>query len=296
MDRVGASAQAIADALAPTPQAPAARWRWGTVVSVGSGGTMNVSIGGATVAGIRCAQHVVGANVGDRVRVLYCGTEAMVDAVRASDRLMSLPAISSAVVLKDDRLDRDGTHPSSNQYSRILGVQDKDGENVAYIQASQYTDGTVGAALVCYGEDGNGNAVHNVIRANVAPDGTRSYEVTDQAAFRSAIGMSAANAALTASNLSSGDLGLLSCGPVHVLRLNNAKLSSSLAAGGDVQVGTIPSGSRPPAQVASRIRCDAADMCELIVLAGGGVLITNYGSSALASGTLLRGSLAWITV
>ena len=84
-DLVNASAQAIADALAPSPQAPSARWRWGTVVSVSNSGTMNVSIGGATVAGIRCAQHVMGAQVGDRVRVLYCGTEAIVDAIRATD-------------------------------------------------------------------------------------------------------------------------------------------------------------------------------------------------------------------
>ena len=82
---VDASAQAIADALAPSPSAPSARWRWGTVVSVSNSGTMNVSIGGATVAGIRCAQHAMGAQVGDRVRVLYCGTECMVDAIRATD-------------------------------------------------------------------------------------------------------------------------------------------------------------------------------------------------------------------
>lgn len=84
-DLVNASAQAIADALAPSPQAPAARWRWGTVASVNADGTMNVSIGGATVPSIRCAQHVMGAQVGDRVRVLYCGTECMVDAIRAAD-------------------------------------------------------------------------------------------------------------------------------------------------------------------------------------------------------------------
>lgn len=84
-DLVNASAQAIADALAPSPQAPAARWRWGSVVSVNADGTMNVSIGGATVPGIRAAQHVMGAQVGDRVRVLYCGTECMVDAIRATD-------------------------------------------------------------------------------------------------------------------------------------------------------------------------------------------------------------------
>lgn len=83
-DLVNASAQAIADALAPSPQAPAARWRWGTVVSVNADGTMNVSIGGATVPSIRAACHTMTAQVGDRVRVMYCGTECMVDAVRAT--------------------------------------------------------------------------------------------------------------------------------------------------------------------------------------------------------------------
>lgn len=82
---VDASAREIADALAPAPQIPSARWRWGTVVAVGSYGTMDVSVGGTTLYGIRCAQHVMGAQVGDRVRVLYLGTEAMVDAIRAAD-------------------------------------------------------------------------------------------------------------------------------------------------------------------------------------------------------------------
>ena len=186
MDRVGASAQAIADALAPTQQAPSARWRWGTVVSVANDGTMNVSIGGSTVAGVRCAQHVMGAQVGDRVRVLYCGTEAMVDAVRSSAKLMSLPTISSAILLKDERLDRDGTAPSSNTYSRIVGIQDKDSENIAYIQAAQYTDGRTGCIINAYNEKSDGTAVGNTINVMVAKDGTRSYSVTDAAAFRNA--------------------------------------------------------------------------------------------------------------
>lgn len=191
MDRVGASAQAIADALAPTPQAPSARWRWGTVVSVGSGGTMNVSIGGSTVAGVRCAQHVMGAQVGDRVRVLYCGTEAMVDAVRASAKLMSLPKISTAIVTVAGNIDRDGSAPATDQYSKIVGVQDKDGEDVAYLQASQLADGTVRSGLLAVGEDGNGNAVYNGIFTTVAPDGTKGYVVSDSAAFRNAVNAAA---------------------------------------------------------------------------------------------------------
>ena len=188
---VDASAQAIAEALAPSPSVPAARWRWGTVVSVGNSGTMNVSIGGATVAGIRCAQHVMGAQVGDRVRVLYCGTEAIVDAVRASSRLMELPAISTEVVTVAGNIDRDGSAPATGQYSKIVGVQDKDGENVAYLQASQLTDGTVRAGLLAAGEDGNGNAVYNGIFTTVASDGTRGYTVSDSAAFRNAVNAAA---------------------------------------------------------------------------------------------------------
>ena len=115
-DLVNASAQAIADALAPTPQAPAARWRWGSVVSVNVDGTMNVSIGGATVPSIRCAQHVMGANVGDRVRVLYCGTEAMVDAVRASSALMSVPSPSMDADTQAAWLDALGLGAPYHQY------------------------------------------------------------------------------------------------------------------------------------------------------------------------------------
>lgn len=79
------SAQDIADALAPAPSAPSARWRWGTVKSVSEFGTMNVEVGGFELVGIRAARHCMGASVGDRVRVSYYGTDAVVDAVRATD-------------------------------------------------------------------------------------------------------------------------------------------------------------------------------------------------------------------
>lgn len=183
--------RSIAGSLSPEPQQPNARWRWGTVETVNSDGSMNVGVGGATVPSVRCAQHVMGAKVGDRVRVLYCGTECMVDAVRASAKLMSLPTISSAILLKDERLDRDGTAPSSNTYSRIVGIQDKDGENVAYIQAAQYSDGRTGCIINAYNEKSDGTAVGNTINVMVAKDGTRSYSVTDATAFRNAINSAA---------------------------------------------------------------------------------------------------------
>lgn len=110
------SAQAIADALAPTQTAPSARWRWGTVKSVSEYGTMNVEVGGSELVGIRCAQHVMGAQVGDRVRVLYCGTEAMVDAVRASSALMSVPSPSMDADTQAAWLDALGLGAPYHQY------------------------------------------------------------------------------------------------------------------------------------------------------------------------------------
>lgn len=79
------SAQNIADALAPSAQAPAVKWRWGTVEAVGEHGTVDVAVGGSTLYGIRASRHCMSAKVGDRVRVSYYGTEALVDAVRATE-------------------------------------------------------------------------------------------------------------------------------------------------------------------------------------------------------------------
>lgn len=98
MDSIGSSAQAIAEALAPQARMPSARWRWGTVASVSESGTMSVSIGGATVPGLRCAAHVMGARAGDRVRVMFCGTEALVDAVRAASGLLGLPDVEARII------------------------------------------------------------------------------------------------------------------------------------------------------------------------------------------------------
>lgn len=79
------SAQSIADALAPSAQSPAVKWRWGTVEAVGEHGTMDVAVGGSTLYGIRASRHCMSAKVGDRVRVSYYGTEALVDAIRATE-------------------------------------------------------------------------------------------------------------------------------------------------------------------------------------------------------------------
>lgn len=99
------SAQNIADALAPSAQSPAVKWRWGTVEAVGEQGTMDVAVGGSTLYGIRASRHCMSAKVGDRVRVSYYGTEALVDAIRATESEQPLilfrEASSSSVSIND---------------------------------------------------------------------------------------------------------------------------------------------------------------------------------------------------
>ena len=87
------AARKVGEDLAPTRSAPSARWRWGTVVQVDQAGTMTVEVAGTPLVGIRCARHVMGAQVGDRVRVAYYGTDAVVDAVRATETMAAIPTI-----------------------------------------------------------------------------------------------------------------------------------------------------------------------------------------------------------
>lgn len=81
---VSEAAQAVADSIATPPEAPSARWRWGTVTAVNADGTMDVDVAGATLEGVRCMEAAMGASAGDRVRIAYLGTESVVDGIRAT--------------------------------------------------------------------------------------------------------------------------------------------------------------------------------------------------------------------
>lgn len=195
-DLVNASAQAIADALAPSPQAPAARWRWGSVVSVNADGTMNVSIGGATVPGVRCAQHVMGAQVGDRVRVLYCGTEAMVDAVRASSLLLNLPTVD----LHSTNLTSNVT-PSAMSYGNgRLYFRDSGNALLGVSQPVFTTGGRQGMRYGAYRTIGETN-YSNMVYLYVNSDGSKSVVFSSNGgkeAWLDALGLTVENRTLTA--------------------------------------------------------------------------------------------------
>ena len=81
---VDLAASRIAEQTAPQPSSPYVRWRWGTVAAVNSDGTMDVDIAGSTVPSVTALASATSAAAGDRVRVDYLGTDAVVAGVRAT--------------------------------------------------------------------------------------------------------------------------------------------------------------------------------------------------------------------
>jgi hypothetical protein len=80
-----------------------------------------------------------------------------------------------------------GATLQDNVYSLALGHADRNGENIGYSQARQLTDGTTGYAITAINKKSDNSTVSNAIVALVGIDGTRSYQVSDAAAFRKAI-------------------------------------------------------------------------------------------------------------
>ena len=95
--------QNIAKDLRPISEKPSVKWRWGTVLSVDDSGMMNVQVGDEPLLGIRASRHCMSAKVGDRVRVSYYGTEALVDAIRASEQVETLFESSTWTIKRDGR-------------------------------------------------------------------------------------------------------------------------------------------------------------------------------------------------
>lgn len=99
---------------------------------------------------------------------------------------MSLRAIDRDIYVQELSIDRDGSLPSSSQWSNGFTIRDKDNETLGYIQAARQTDGRVGIGLVVQNE-GTGATTNNNFFVWYSQTGERTYSVADQAAFRKAI-------------------------------------------------------------------------------------------------------------
>lgn len=162
--------------------APNTSWIAGSVVTfvydglywVETSGWDTLSFSGGTVSGSITATGQISADFITSSRYIQAGSW--------------LKADSGAITLRDPRLDRDGTAPSSAIYSYVLGILDKDNELMAYLQAAHFPTGNVQASLVANAEN-NGANVYNALSVLVKPDGTQTYSVSSPANFRTAIGL-----------------------------------------------------------------------------------------------------------
>lgn len=108
-------------------------------------------------------------------------------------RLATDSTIKTALAIKDDRLDRDGS-VSSEVWSMVNEFRDKDGERFGGLQAFQTTSGVNGVRLQVFAENDSGTQINNVIDVRIDRSGNKAYLVSDPANFRSAIGAAYTNA------------------------------------------------------------------------------------------------------
>lgn len=110
------------------------------------------------------------------------------------------------IYTQDTRIDESVT-PSSTIFNKILTVRDKNDKEVGIVENEQTNAGNIQMSIGAEREV-NGSAVYNFLRLIINPSGTRSYSVSDPAAFRSAIETSAAHTPYsnTSSGLSANDV------------------------------------------------------------------------------------------
>lgn len=144
--------------------------------------------------GTRPAAHgtyaaIIGNGTSDtsRSNALTVDWSGNVDAAGGVTASGGITTTGGASIVKDSRLNRDGT-VTATQWSRVFGVQDKDGELVGYIQAAQYNDGRILFQILACNEKSDGTQVNNSFGLIVAKDGTTSYSIANPEALRTALG------------------------------------------------------------------------------------------------------------
>jgi hypothetical protein len=118
-------------------------------------------------------------------------TPANIGAVNKSGDIMTGALTHNGVgtVLKNTNLDVNGDNPTSNTWSNApIEYRDKDNARMGFVNVQRRTDGST---MLEIGAQARNNAdtadIYNTIDMLVRRDGTRSYAVTDPAAFRTAI-------------------------------------------------------------------------------------------------------------
>lgn len=149
--------------------------------------------------------------------------------------------MTGTLKVKDNAINRDAS-PSSTLYgdTHSLELLDKDGEVSGRVRIMKTPGGTMGLQLVAFNEpDGGGTTVYNVFGVQIGKDGSRSYTLSDPAAFRSAIGLARTQEddIIISNNVASGSVRLIHNETAATVIIENVKLSAALANKSYVEIG-----------------------------------------------------------
>lgn len=152
-------------------------------------------------------------NTSDANKPISTAAQAALDGkVNKSGDTMTGPLThnGAGTVLKNTNLDVNGDNPTSNTWSNApIEYHDKDNARMGYVNIQRRTDGSTMIEIGAQARNTADTAdIYNVIDVLVGRDGTRSYAITDPAAFRAAI--SAASKAQVNYNTNNGVKNLLS--------------------------------------------------------------------------------------
>jgi uncharacterized repeat protein (TIGR02543 family) len=91
-------------------------------------------------------------------------------------------------VVRSDNIDRDGANPSSSTTgSGYIRFVDKDGEYIGSVYPTRDANGVQSTVLYAQNEKSDGTTAYNTFWIGVSKTGTRTYGMSDTAAFRNAI-------------------------------------------------------------------------------------------------------------
>lgn len=269
-EAVRAIGEAVGGSRRPAPVA--ARWRWGTVAAANGDGTMDVTVGEATLPSVRALASALGAKVGDRVRVDYLGTDAVVTGVRAANNrplyfrdLGTNPTTTAT--------DTRGTWAAMGSGAAwISGTGHLAGQPEEYGFLASLTDGHDVAQLFKAQRDGD-----LWLRGGNESMGFGDwYDVGGPRYADGTIERNTTNCSTLGTSWASKK------GYVVSLSFIDAKIANALASNGNVVIATLPSGYRPRAN--RYLQCIEKAGLWARITAGGEVRISNRTGASIAAG------------
>lgn len=96
--------------------------------------------------------------------------------------------VTGPIIYKNSEMDIAANSLPNAVYASTYIIRDKNNQNVAFLETSQADTGEVALDINAGRKNASGTRVENNIRLSVAKDGTRNVQVSDAAAWRSAIG------------------------------------------------------------------------------------------------------------